>query len=64
MTRLRGSGLTDNEYEVRITTFDSHPYLAELGIPSEWQSVGDGVWMDFDFEQALGAEVWRAGGPA
>lgn len=64
VTKLRGSGLTDNEYEVRITAFDSHPYLTELGISSDWQQVGDGVWMDFDFDQALGAEVWRAGGPA
>ena len=62
--QLRGSGLTDDHYEVRITTFDSHPYLSELGISSDWQPVGQAMWTDFDFEQDLGAEIWRAGGPA
>lgn len=64
VTAVRGSGVTDDDYEVRITTFDTHPYLGELGISSDWQQVGQAIWMDFDFEQALGGEVWRAGGPA
>ncbi len=64
ITGYRGSGLTDDEYEVRITTFDSHPYLSELGISTDWQSVGQGFWMDFDFEQKLGRAVWSAGAGA
>lgn len=64
VTALRGSGLTNDEYELRIITYDTHPYLGELGISSDWQSVGEGVWMDFDFQQALGTEVWRAGASA
>ena len=60
VTKLRGSGLTDNDYELRIVTYDSHPYLDELGISPDWQEVGQGIWMDFDFRQNLGAEVWRA----
>ncbi len=56
----RGSGLTDNHYEVRVTSFASHPFLDELGISADWQDVGQGVWIDFDFEQHLGTEVWQA----
>lgn len=59
---FRGAGLTDNHYEVRITSYDSHPFWGELGVQDDWQEVGQGVWIDFDFEQHLGAEVWRAGG--
>jgi hypothetical protein len=58
---FRGAGLTDTPYEVRITSYASHPFLAELGLKEGWQGVGQGVWVDFDFEQHLGAEVWRAG---
>lgn len=64
VTKLRGSGLTDDHYELRILTYDTHPYLSELGISSDWQDVGQGIWMDFDFQQHLGTEQWRAGGPA
>lgn len=60
VTALRGAGLTDNDYEVRITSFDTHPYLDELGVSSDWQEVGQGFWMDFDFRQELGAAVWSA----
>ncbi len=60
ITKLRGSGLTDDAYELRILTYDTHPYLSELGIASDWQAVGQGVWMDFDFTQNLGQEQWRA----
>ncbi len=60
---FRGSGLTDNHYEVRVTSYASHPFLDELGISADWQDVGQGVWMDFDFEQHLGAEIWRATAP-
>ena len=61
VTSLRGAGLTDDSYRLRITSFDSQPFLAELGIAPDWQEVGQGVWVDFDFELDLGAEVWRAG---
>lgn len=63
VTKVRGSGLTDDDYELRIIAYDSHPYQAELGISSDWQEVGQGIWMDFDFQQNLGAEVWRAATP-
>ena len=58
---FRGAGFTDTPYEVRITSYASHPFPAELGLKEGWQGVGQGVWMDFDFEQHLGAEDWRAG---
>lgn len=60
VTRLRGCGLTHEDYQVRIVTYDSHPFLSELGISPDWQDVGQGFWMDFDFQQQLGVEVWRA----
>lgn len=63
-TQIRGAGLTDDHYELRISSFATHPYLDELGISSDWQAVGQGFWMDFDFRQELGTEIWRAGGPA
>jgi hypothetical protein len=58
---FRGSGLTDVPYEVRVTSYASHPFLDELGLKPGWQEVGQGIWMDFDFEQHLGQEIWRAG---
>ena len=61
ITNFIGGGLTIHDYEVRITSFDSHPYFDELGISSDWQNVGQAVWMNFDFQQALGTIVWSSG---
>jgi hypothetical protein len=61
VTKLRGAGLTHDAYQVRVTSFDSHPYFKELGIASDWLDVEHGMWVDFDFEQQLGADIWRAG---
>ncbi len=58
VTDFKGGGLTSDDYEVRITTFDSHPYFSELGISPDWQEVGQGIWMNFDFHQALGTVIW------
>jgi hypothetical protein len=60
VTTLRGAGLTDDSYRVRIASFASHPFEDELGIAPDWQEVGQGIWVDYDFELALGTEVWRA----
>jgi hypothetical protein len=60
ISQLRGSGLTDDHYEVRVTSFATHPYLDELGVSGDWQDVGQGVWIDFDFVQQLGQIVWQA----
>lgn len=57
---LRGAGLTDNDYEARLISYDSHPFLAELGLSPDWQEVGQGLWVDMDFRQELGVEQWRA----
>jgi hypothetical protein len=62
VTTLRGGGLTDDDYEVRIITYDTHPYLDELGISSDWQDVGQAMWLDFDFRQDLGNQIWPARG--
>jgi len=56
----RASGLTDDEYEVNITSYDSMPFLDELGIQPGWRTVGQGMWIDFDFEQELGKALWTA----
>lgn len=55
---VKGSGLTDDHYEVRITSYDSHPFAKELGLAGEWHDVGRGFWMDFAFRQNLGENVW------
>lgn len=60
VTRFGGSGLTHNDYEVQITSYDSHPFETELGIKPGWQEAGRAIWVDFDFRQDLGKEVWRA----
>ncbi len=60
ITKLRAMGLTDDAYQLRVTSYDSHPFLSELGVAADWQEVGQGIWVDYDFEQHLGAEVWRA----
>jgi len=61
ITALRAMGLTEDAYRLRITSYDSHPFLTELGIATDWQDVGRGVWVDYDFRQDLATEVWRAG---
>jgi hypothetical protein len=61
VTTLRGAGLTDDSYRLRITSFASHPFYDELGISPDWHEVGQGIWVDYDFELALGTEIWRAG---
>jgi hypothetical protein len=61
VTALRGAGLTDDRYRLRITSFASHPFQDELGISADWQEVGQGIWVDYDFELDLGTEIWRAG---
>jgi hypothetical protein len=60
ITNTRGMGFTDDSYQVRITSYDSHPFLTELGIAGGWQDVGRGAWVDYDFTQDLATEVWRA----
>jgi hypothetical protein len=60
ITKLRSMGLTDNSYQLRITSYDSQPFFSELGIRPDWQEVGQGVWVEYDFEQHLGQEIWRA----
>ena len=60
ISKLRAMGLTDDAYQLRVTSYDSHPFLAELGVEPGWQEVGQGIWVDYDFEQHLGAEIWRA----
>ncbi|HEY2051871.1 MAG TPA: hypothetical protein VGH03_21235 [Caulobacteraceae bacterium] len=62
VTGHSASGLTHDAYEVRVISYDSHPYLDELGISSDWQQVGQGFWMQFDFQQDLGAVVRQAQG--
>lgn len=57
---FRGAGLTEAPYEVRVTSYASHPFMEELGLKPGWTEVGQGVWIDFDFEQHLGKEIWRA----
>lgn len=57
---LRGAGLTDDHYRVLLSSYASLPFQDELGISTDWQDVGRGIWVDFDFALALGTEVWRA----
>jgi hypothetical protein len=60
VTALRGAGLTDDAYRLRVASYASHPFADELGIAPDWQDVGQGIWVDYDFELELGTEVWRA----
>jgi hypothetical protein len=60
ITKLRAVGLTDDHYQLRISSYDSHPFASELGVAPGWQEVGQGIWVDYDFEQHLGAEIWHA----
>ena len=62
VTKLRGGGLTADDYEVRITSFDTHPYFDELGISPDWCDVGQAMWLDFDFRQALATQIWPIAG--
>jgi hypothetical protein len=62
VTGHRGSGLTHDRYAARVISYASHPYLDELGISRDWQSVGECFWMQFDFRQDLGAVAWQAQG--
>jgi len=58
---LRGAGLTANTYRLQLNSYASLPFADELGISPDWQDVGKGIWVDFDFALDLGTEVWRAG---
>ena len=58
---LRGAGLTDNRYRLRLQSYASLPFADELGIAPDWQEVGQGMWVEFDFHLELGVEIWRAG---
>ncbi|HEY1707851.1 MAG TPA: acetoacetate decarboxylase family protein [Rhizomicrobium sp.] len=57
---LRGAGLTDDSYRLQLNSYASLPFFDELGIAPGWQSVGKGIWVDFDFALDLGREIWRA----
>jgi hypothetical protein len=57
---IRSAGLTDSTYQLRLLSYASLPFLDELGITPDWQNVGRGIWVDFDFTLGLGTEVWRA----
>ena len=60
VTGFEGSGLTDDLYEVQITSYDDHPFAEELGLAPGWQDVGRGIWVQFAFRQELGQEIWKA----
>lgn len=60
VTAFRGAGRTVDSYRLNLTSYDSHPFAAELGIASGWHEVGQGMWVDFDFTMQCGHEVWRA----
>jgi hypothetical protein len=57
---IRSAGLTDDTYQLRLLSYASLPFLEELGIAPDWQDVGRGIWVDFDFTLGLGTEIWRA----
>lgn len=58
---LRGAGLTANTYRLQLNSYASLPFADELGISPDWQDVGKGIWVDFDFALDVGTEIWRAG---
>jgi Acetoacetate decarboxylase (ADC) len=57
---FRRGGLTKPQYQVKIHSYDTHPFFQELGIKSEIQDVGRGMWVDFDFTMDLGTVLWQA----
>lgn len=58
--KMRRSGITQDQYDVRITSYDSHPFAEALGVESGWQDAGEASWVEFDFEQKLGQQIWVA----
>lgn len=46
----------------RVCFTRAEPFLDERGVAPGWHDVGRGVWIDYDFVLALGAEVWPAPG--
>jgi hypothetical protein len=57
---IRKIGFTTRAYRATIQSYDSHPFLDQLGVSPEPQDVGHGVVVDMDFTLTLGQEIWRA----
>lgn len=59
LTAFRGGGFLD-EHVLTIRTCASHPIARDLGLSPGRIETGFGFWADFDFDIALGKELWRA----
>ncbi len=59
LTAWRGGGFLD-EHVLTIRTCASHPIARDLGLPAGPIDTGFGLWAHFDFDVALGTELWRA----
>ena len=60
INEFRRGGITTPNYHVTVHSYDSHPFLRELGIKPEVEDVGRGMWVDFDFTMDMGYELWKA----
>lgn len=49
-TAYRGGGPLEGPFEVQITRLDSHPIVADLGLPGERIEALFAGWVDFDFD--------------
>ena len=56
----RRGGFTESRFRGRALSYSTHPFLEELGLAPDWQDVGRGMWVDYDFRMHLGNTVWRA----
>ena len=57
MTALRAGAPLPGSFEVRIPRKDSHPIVADLGLPGEIITPVFAAWLDFDFDVDEGREV-------
>ncbi|MCC6997989.1 MAG: NAD(P)-binding protein [Deltaproteobacteria bacterium] len=59
-TGFRGAGLLDEDWEVEVPHFDSHPIARDLGLTTGVQPGRHAFWVDFDFEMHAGTVLHEA----
>jgi len=59
MTKFRGGGFLNGEYQIDIEELASHPVVADLGLTGNTITPVLSYWTYFDFEIGTGTEIWK-----
>lgn len=60
VTKFNKIAMLPGQYEINVSSHDSHPFEKHLGIARGWQPAGRGTRIEFDFVMEEGNNIWQA----